>query len=295
MYTPTKSDIAHEGVYLAHGLKVIGNGKDSHHRLFQFIDCLHEQDARISAVKIGNFRCQTCLDDKLAKEANENGLELLEIFRNGTQTFGKYIFTECGHHQDIRCGDVRKGKDFKCQQCFQEKIHSEASAVGLELIETFRRAKATYGRYKFIECGHTHEIACTAVRSGEFKCRTCGQTWANRPSNLYLHRIEHGTTTLLKFGRARNVERRAVQYGLAVGSELKILEVWPISTGIEADRIEALVAKQFTGYNKTKAKLVLQDSGWTECYNIDDQQAIIDFVGQQVIQSTYTSSQIGLH
>jgi hypothetical protein len=290
MYQPTQSDLAHEGAYLANGLKAIGKGKDNRYRLFQFTDCKHQQEAQIGNAIRSPVRCHTCQDHKLSSEAADVGLDLLKKVNKDRAI---YRFNTCGHEQDIMCSNVRKGiRFFKCQTCHDIKINSESIASGLEMLE---KIDSSYGSYRFKKCGHTQSIRFEAVRDKRFVCQQCEQTWANMPSNLYLHLIEYGTTTLLKFGRARNVEKRAVKYGLPVGTVLKILQVWPTSTGLDADRIETIVAKQFKRYNKTKAKLVLQDSGWTECYKIEDQQAIMDFVEKQVIQSTYTQPQIGLH
>lgn len=288
MYKPTRADIAHEGVYLANNMQVVGAGKNNKTRIFRNLLCGHEQEAHTTDAKRFTFRCNYCKDQKWHQEAADANLTFLE--KLGWFT-ARYIFNECGHEQNLQFSNVRD-KKFRCKQCQEQKIHDEAAAVGLTFIEKFDAKKSNY---RFNECSHEQLIHTGNVKKGSFQCNLCQETWATRPSNLYLHYIKYEDNHLLKFGRARNVEKRSVQYGLPVGAELKILQVWPTSTGIDADRIETLVAKQFKRYNKSKAKMILQDAGYTECFHTADQQAIMDFVEQQVIQSTSKLAQIGLH
>jgi hypothetical protein len=290
MYTPTKSDIAHEGAYLANNMQVVGAGKTANSRLFKNLVCGHEQEAYTCSVRKNEFRCRTCLKQKLSDEASARGLTLHETFVKKNKTYGKYTFNSCGHHHETQVGHVRAGL-FKCQMCQDQKFRHEASAVGADYLENI---DGNYGRYQ-LECGHHQVIGIGEIRKHAFRCQTCEKTWANLPSNLYLHKIQYGETTLLKFGRARNVDFRITRYGLAVGTILTVLQTWPTNTGIEADRIETMVSRQFKRYSKTKAKLIFQGSGHTECFHIEDQQAIMDFVEHQVIQSNSTQPQIGLH
>lgn len=323
-YQPTKADIANDGAYLAKGLKVVGAGRNTDTRLFQFLNCGHQKIVQTHAARDGRFKCDICKDQKLHDEAASAGVELLERIKGGES--GRYRFVSCqheqvmttgvvriksfkchscfdeklheearnagveflnqvnggrsryrlacGHEQLIAAGDVRRNL-FKCQTCLIEKLHNEANEAGLELIEKIDGGSA---RYKFMCCGNERVIETSGVRRNLFSCHVCGESWAKKSSNLYLNLVEYGTFTFLKFGRSRNVKQRSFQYGLAVGSELKILQTWPTSTGIEAERIEKLVAEKFKHYPKSKAKLVLQDSGYTECFHLEDKQAIIDFV-----------------
>lgn len=288
MYKLTRGDIASEGAYLAHGMQVIGAGRDANFRLFKNLVCGHEQEGDIRNARKFPIRCGQCQEKKLQEEAASEGLFFIEKI---DKNYARYRFIGCGHERVAQCTHIREG-NIRCQICQKEKFIKEAKDSGLEFLGKIGEA---YGLYRFISCGHEQKITCCGVRDGHVRCNTCGDTWATRPSNLYLHKIEYGTITLLKFGRAKNVKRRSVQYGLPVGAVLKILQVWPVNTGIEADRIESLVAKQFKRYNKSKAKLVLQNSGWTECYNIEDQQAIIGFVEQELAKQNCVPSAIGLH
>ncbi len=376
-YQKTRSDISNEGIYLAHGMQVIGSGRSHKTRLFRNLTCGHEQESSASNVARGLFRCGECHDKKLHDEASNVGLKFLGKIG---ATSGLYALG-CGHEQKIECGNVRNGVfrcrtckenkwhqeasdagliflnkvdgqsatyrlscghdkiisvgevrngEFLCQICQEQKWHKEADAAGLIFIgkvdghrakysfhcgheqiifvnsvkkglfrchachENKLRDEAKSAGLKFIEkidgrsaryvmpCGHEQTIVVGNVRFKQFSCQSCQDTWATLPSNVYLHKISYGSSVFLKLGRARNVKQRSVQYGLAVGAELKILRVWPTKTGIEADKLETLAAKKFKRYNKSKAKLVLQESGWTECYNIDDQQAITELIEEQL-------------
>jgi hypothetical protein len=259
------------------GLKLLDR-IDGINAAYKFLGCGHEQIIQVSSVREGRFHCRICQEKKLHTEAKAIGLDLLEIFVKKAQSCGLYRVIECGHEQEATLSNVRNGR-FRCKACLQDKHLSEAKQAGVEYIEKIDKNLA---RYKFIECGHEQTIEPSKVRLKIFRCQTCNDTWVNKPSNLYLHKIEYGTNVFLKFGRAMNVERRSMQYGLPVGTVLTVLATWPTKTGIEADKIETLISKQFNLYSKSKAKLVLQDSGWTECFNVEDEEAIIAFVEGQL-------------
>jgi hypothetical protein len=125
-------------------------------------------------------------------------------------------------------------------------------------------------------CGHEQEIQTTNMRTGRFACRVCEDTWATKPSNLYLHKITHGDTTLLKFGRAQNVEHRIKRYGLPADATVLTLKTWAYSTGAQADRVESLINRAVPHLNRRLARKVLTASGSTECFAAEHAALIID-------------------
>lgn len=252
------------------GLELLERIKGGEYGRYRFVDCQHEQVLATGTVRIKSFKCHSCLREKLEKEAKQAGIKFLDQV-NGVRSRYRLL---CGHEQVIAAGDVRRNL-FKCQTCLLEKLRNEANNAGLELLEKINGSTA---RYKFMCCGHEQLVATNNVRRNLFSCHSCIESWATKSSNLYLNLIEYGTTTFLKFGRSRNVKQRSFQYGLAVGSDLKILKTWATNTGLDAEKIEKLVADNFKSYPKHKAKLVLQESGYTECFHIEDKEKIIEFV-----------------
>ena len=79
---------------------------------------------------------------KHIKEAKAVGLTLIGPGRNTDHR--SYRFNDCGHERDIHTVRVRRNS-FKCNQCLQIKLESEAKAVGLTLIGAGRdRQHRTY-------------------------------------------------------------------------------------------------------------------------------------------------------
>ena len=96
-------------------LKILGNGKSTDYRLYQFKDCKHEQHIRISHVRENkNFKCEKCFQNKLIGEANSVDLTLLGPGRD--RQYRLYRFNRCGHKQEITTGSVRRD-GFICTEC----------------------------------------------------------------------------------------------------------------------------------------------------------------------------------
>jgi hypothetical protein len=275
-YQPTISDIENAGTYLAHGFVVIGKGNDGKHRLFKKLVCGHEQIAKVTNIINGHFRCKSCILEKIQANAKKEGVTFNGFFKKDDIKYCEYTLG-CGHIKNIPYKNIRHKKKF-CNVCNNEKWQKEAQDVGLLLNRSFTKKRQTYGDYTFLKCGHTQTIDIGSVRKKYVSCQTCNDSWVNKQSNLYLHRIDYDSTAFLKFGRAMNVEQRINQYGLAFGAKVQTIKIWDVATGGQGDQIEKLVAKHFKKYSKLKAKNVLMEQGHTECFHLDDMFRIIDFV-----------------
>jgi hypothetical protein len=96
------------------GLTLLGEGRNKYYRTYCFNQCGHEQEIVTSHVRIKNFRCAQCLQDRRNEEAKAVGLTLLgegRSYRSRT-----YRFNECGHEQEIDTGAVRSNY-FTCNTC----------------------------------------------------------------------------------------------------------------------------------------------------------------------------------
>lgn len=154
---------------LQNGLTLVGNptGEQENNRkyhLYQFDTCGHTQNIDASLAKLGKFKCRQCEDNYLHKEAEEQGLTLVERASYGKSSL--YEFNECKHTQRIGYSAVRRGQ-FKCQQCYyadgtaEEKIHSRARQVGLEFLG--KTKSLSHGNYRRIECGHEFKYQISAI------------------------------------------------------------------------------------------------------------------------------------
>ena len=245
------------------GLTLIGAGKNANSRTYRFNKCKHEQEIKTSHVRINNFRCGQCLQDKLIKEAKAVGLTLLRLGRN--KNYKTYRFDKCGHEQQLHTGSLRKSNP-KCDQCLQNKLNVEAKAVGLTLIGVGR--KKNYRTYRFNACGHEQEIQTGDVRRGYFICNICVETARDLPSKVYLLEITVDSFVWLKLGYAKTIRTRISQYGLPQSKTVKRLKIIDFETGRKAHRYEASRHKKY----KSKRLPIKQmkefhtASGFRECY-----------------------------
>ncbi len=152
----------------AAGLVLLGPARATAYRRYRFSFCGHEQELATSAVRQERFRCQTCLEAKIAQEAAAIGMELLESCHN--PAYRRYRFLGCGHEIDAQVTHVRR-RNVGCPKCTASKHETEASAVGVELLGPGTNAHTR--RYRFTVCGHTQEAHVTAVRDGRIRCRRC--------------------------------------------------------------------------------------------------------------------------
>ncbi|MDG2297830.1 MAG: GIY-YIG nuclease family protein, partial [Gammaproteobacteria bacterium] len=121
-----------------------------------------------------------CFQIQLETEATAVGLTLIGEGRNHnyrTYRFNNSKKCKRKHEQEISIGNVRKN-NFKCKQCVQIKLETEAKAVGLTLIgEGRRKGHRTYRFNYSKKCKRKHEqeIDTSAVRTNNFKCNQCLQ------------------------------------------------------------------------------------------------------------------------
>lgn len=113
--------------------------------------------------------------------------------------------------------------------------------------------------------------------NGYVACHGCGESWATKPSNLYLLDITTACgQRFLKLGIARVVEQRAHRYGLAEGAEIKVLYAKAYATGVKAHKVEKQLHKTVTTIpcvKRFKGAKKLMNSGYTECYEYSPETA----------------------
>lgn len=221
---------------------------------------------------LSNF-CRVCQEEKYSKEADENGLEIISEAREGYR-YRKYRFKTCGHTQTITRCNVKIG-NFKCQQCHDYRLEQEAASVGLTIIGKSTDSKS---RLYLAKCGHILDIQVGNVRSNQWICHICKDTYILKPNNLYLLEVEslEDGFKFLKFGFSKNVEKRIASYG-SKGCRANILKVLPVPTGEAAHILEYNIHSKFKSHNLEHDKMrdYLIVSGFTECYGIELKDAIL--------------------
>ena len=96
------------------GLEIIGKGRTAHYRLYRFIECGHEQEFQVGAVRDGLIKCSDCQKQKLDQEAESAGLEIIGKGKN--KDYRLYRCVNCENEQEFRVSAVREGR-FMCSNC----------------------------------------------------------------------------------------------------------------------------------------------------------------------------------
>jgi len=235
------------------------NGPSRNYRL----PCGHEQRIQHGAMRVGRFRCQTCLNNNLEKEAEAEGCMLLG---EGSDCHNRMYRLPCGHEQEIETGNMRRGEgNFQCKTCLNNKLNAEAKAHGCALLGAGRNAN--YRTYR-LECGHERDITLSSMRVGSFLCQTCEDTFYTLPSQAYLLHIKVGADEWLKLGYAKDIDFRISQYRLPSEADVSTLAILPFDTGKEAIEFEkSLHTKYRRKRLRVKDMLAFHTgSGATECY-----------------------------
>lgn len=149
----------------AQGCKWIGPGKSIEFRLYA-LPCGHTQDVQPGNMRIGAFRCSICLDEKLSRDAMAQGCTLIGSGKSGQ--FRLYALS-CGHAQEVRVANLRKGH-FACKTCLAEKMRHEAAKQGCKLIGV---GKSNQYRLYLLPCGHEQQVKTGHIRDGNFRCSVC--------------------------------------------------------------------------------------------------------------------------
>ena len=102
-------------------------------------------------------------------EAEAAGLVLIGTGKN--RAYRMFQFLDCEHKQEIQTSHIRTGR-FRCCQCLDQKLNSEANAAGLILIGSSVRGNL-YRTYKFQSCGHEQEFGLSKVREKNIRCQQC--------------------------------------------------------------------------------------------------------------------------
>ena len=227
----------------AQGCEILGpsrNVRTRHYRL----PCGHEKHVSTGSMRLGNFKCQTCFDAKMVKEAAEQGCELIGAGESPSpaQKSSNYRLYRlpCGHVQNIKTSHFRD-RLWQCQICLKDKLNQEAAAQGCAIVGKGR--DFLYRRYR-LPCGHEREVTLNAMRLGTFVCQDCEETSRTLPSKLYLLHIKVDPVEWLKLGYAKSVDFRVTRYGLPSSAEVTVVKSIQFLSGNESHSAEAEIHRR---------------------------------------------------
>lgn len=126
------------------GCILLGVGSDRWSKNYK-LSCGHEQSVRSSEMRIGGFKCKTCLNIKHHDEANAQGATII-----GSGSNNKYYTYKlsCDHAQEVRIDNMRIGR-FTCHTC-QETCHTKPSYVYL--------LKISKGKKQWLKLGYSKNV-----------------------------------------------------------------------------------------------------------------------------------------
>ncbi|WEF24676.1 hypothetical protein [Paracoccus sp. S3-43] len=185
--------------------------------------------------------CRTCLETARTARAAAAGLAYLGPDPDHPQ-YGLFRAT-CGHvlrRQFEIIDRVARGETgLRCETCFAKRERQIAARHGWTRIGPDPRGNPNYHLYHHNACGHTQRIARANLRWGQCDCAGCGESWAAKPSFLYLLGIRHDGRELLKLGYSANpLKRQRHQLGLPKTAQVTLLRRVAMPTGHAACAVE---------------------------------------------------------
>ena len=164
------------------------------------------------------------------------------------------------HHSQIFKGNI------VCRICEAETRKQLASENGLtELYEIGNR----YFNY-ILPCGHEKVLRVDHAIDGSFSCDQCGDSYYQRPSNIYLFEFNYQGFSWLKFGFSSNINLRKANYGLPKGVLSELIIQAPFDKGRDAMLKEKAIHRKMRKYrlDKNFMKEYHVNNGFSECYDI---------------------------
>ncbi len=150
------------------GLKLIGPGKNSSYRTYQWIECKHQAQYQLTHVRRKNIRCMSCFNKKLKSEARAAGFRLMGSGRNPQCRL--YRCKECKTESEYFTSSMRD-RSVRCQTCYLDQLETEAEEAGFNLLG--KGSKPWNRQYQCKKCDHKQERQTPDVRVGNVACEKC--------------------------------------------------------------------------------------------------------------------------
>ncbi|SEG37461.1 hypothetical protein [Jhaorihella thermophila] len=223
------------------GFSLIGRAVDRLHVVLGCHTCGQPTLKRINVVRDHAPECPHCIAARRAEAARKMGARLIAPDPQGDRHYGVYEFA-CGHTGRRQHHRVERaaagGHGLGCETCTEARHAAEAEARDWQLIGRARRRHPGYRRYAHT-CGHRQDVAVANMRHGDVDCAGCGESWASKPSQIYLFDFTLPDLPVVKLGFSSNPSFRLRQVQRDPGqTQGKLLRAIPIESGHRAICIE---------------------------------------------------------
>jgi hypothetical protein len=217
----------------AKGFNLEGRGCRSSDLKLKCLNCDQSLQVRRSVVINNKVECNHCLWRRRFDSAMAVGATILSAVPRQHKL--AHLVLKCGHVATRQYGRIeraaRGGHDLGCEDCREARYAEEADGSGWTLVGKAQNDKQGYRAYRH-RCGHTQDHMTGNMLTQQIDCAGCGETWASKPSKIYLFRITLRRMTVLKFGFSSNPPRRLYQQlGDAARDTGQILRVIDLRTG----------------------------------------------------------------
>lgn len=222
------------------GFVLLDHGRRRTDVSLQCNNCQQHSEVRRSVLVDNAPQCNHCLwrrrfDDAMASGAT---IHLPHPSNHKIAT----VILSCGHRVQRQYNRIaiaaNGGHTLGCETCREARYELEAKGSGWVLVGPTSEAKQGYRHYQH-HCGHSQDHAIVNVDNRQLDCASCGESWASKPSCIYLLHIALVDRVVLKLGYSSDPARRLSQLlGKAARTTGKILRVIDLPTGHAAINAE---------------------------------------------------------
>ncbi len=228
------------------GFVLIGRGRRSSDVHLRCRCCQQGFQVRQSVLQNNAPQCNHCMWRSRFENAMAVGATIVTPVRNKHKHAN--LTLPCGHSVQRQYGRLataaKGGHRLGCDACREATYREQAEGSGWRLIGPATINKTGY-RYYEHHCGHRQNFVIVNVDNRQLDCAGCGETWASKPSKIYLFEITLTDRVVLKLGYSSDPERRLrQQLGPAARDTGIILHVIDMQTGHAA----LLAEKQAHGH-----------------------------------------------
>jgi hypothetical protein len=202
---------AWETLALAKGFRINRRVRDRYHAVLECLACGAHTAQKAFTLRTAQPRCGGCAVQSLDGLARRAGLVLLR--RCPTDRHYGLFRARCGHVLRRQFELIhRVATDvtgLRCATCHGAREAEEAHSQGWALLGPDPDGNCNYRHYRHA-CGHTQRAARVNMQTGRLDCGGCGETWASKPSWIYLIRLAFPETG-----------RRVVKLGYSAHPDLR--------------------------------------------------------------------------
>lgn len=222
------------------GFTLIERGRRSSDLTVRCHKCQQTLQVRSSVMSGYKLQCNHCLWIARFNEAMANGTTIVTPHAANHKI--AHVKLSCGHSALRQYGRLaaaaRGGHNLGCDDCREARYADEAGGSGWTMVGPVMPAKTGYRLYQH-HCGHQQSHAIVNVDRRQLDCQSCGESWASKPSRIYLFEIPLRDRTVLKLGYSSDPTRRLrYQLGGAARERGVVLHVIDLPTGHAALKAE---------------------------------------------------------